>query len=125
MLVFAVLAAGLVSFHTAAAETSEKRACGEDLFSIGEKIVVEKTQVVTGDVVCIGADIEISGTVKGDVVSIGGNLVLGAKARVEGDAVAVGGKIEKHKNAEILGESVSIGIWLDMDEGGCDANSSI
>jgi predicted acyltransferase (DUF342 family) len=110
---------------TAGANVLEEDTDREDLVSFGEKILVERDEVVTGDVVCIGGDIEIYGTVKGDAVSVGGDLILSRTATVEGDAVSIGGRIDMHKNARVRGESLSIGIWLDIDLGGCYAHSSV
>jgi len=112
------------SLTMAARPAGEETHC-EDMVVTGDKILVERDEVVNGDVVCICGDIEIAGTVKGDAVSICGDLVLKRTAVVEGDVVAVGGKIEKHKEAKVHGESMSIGIRLNRDEGGCDARSSI
>jgi hypothetical protein len=90
-----------------------------DRVQVGRSIVVEENEVV-GDVVCIGCSVHmmgtcgdivtiggnstIEGTVKGDAVAVGGGIYLGESASVAGDVVTVGGGLSRHPNAEVKGD---------------------
>jgi hypothetical protein len=120
----AVLLVLLLNCTAAGSQDSGEKVYREGLTGIGESLVVEENEVIRGDVVSIGGDVEISGTVEGDVVSVGGALLLRHTAVVKGDAIAIGGRIDRDEHAEIHGELVSIGIWF-YTEGGSDARSYI
>lgn len=79
---------------------------------IGGNIVVREDEVIEGDAVAVGGQIDVYGTVKGDCVAIGGDVNLQDGARIEGDAVSVGGKVNDLGDAEVLGERVSVAIGL-------------
>lgn len=83
-----------------------------DVVRMGSDITIGPEEVVQGDVVAIGGNVDIEGHVMGDAVSIGGMLHLAPTARVNGDAVSVGGSVEKDAGAEVNGETVSIGVPL-------------
>lgn len=123
---FLLLAIALMSSTClpVSAKTISKGIHHGDIVTIGESVVVKENATVKGDVVCIGADMEISGTVAGDAVSIGGALVLNSTAVIEGDAVTIGGRLERHEDAEVHGESLSIDVRFDI-EGGNDARFHI
>jgi hypothetical protein len=71
-------------------EETEKKVIREDIVRIGEDIDVDEDERVTGDIVCIGGNLRIAGTVEGDAVCVGGTITLDSTAVVNGDAVAVG-----------------------------------
>lgn len=77
---------------------------------MGSDITVREGQVVEGDVVSIGGDVDIAGLVEGDAVSIGGVLRLRDTARIDGDAVSVGGRMEKSAGARVRGETTIVGM---------------
>lgn len=83
-----------------------------DVVRMGSDITVGPEEVVQGDVVSIGGNVDVQGQVMGDAVAIGGMLHLAPTARVNGDAVSVGGSVEKDAGAEVNGETVSIGVPL-------------
>jgi hypothetical protein len=83
-----------------------------DVVRMGSDITIGPEEVVQGDAVSIGGNVEVLGQVMGDAVSIGGMLHLGPEARVNGDAVSIGGTVEKDPGAEVNGETVSIGVPL-------------
>jgi hypothetical protein len=91
-------------------EETEKEVIREDIVRIGEDIDVDEDELVTGDVVCIGGDLTIAGTVEGDAVCVGGTMTLDSTAVVKGDAVAVAGKLKSHESAKVKGQSVSVAI---------------
>lgn len=87
------------------------RGTREDVVRIGEGIVVEEDEKITGDVVAIGGVVRVHGHVTGDVVSIGGGVKIRDGGYIGGDAVCVGGRVELDEGGTIRGESVSIGAW--------------
>jgi hypothetical protein len=74
----------------------------------GESKVVEEGEIVRGDVVVVGGDLAIYGSVSGDAVCVGGKLTLGPKAVIRGDAVNVGGKSDIDPAAEVRGDRVNV-----------------
>ncbi len=74
----------------------------------GRNIVVDESEKV-GDVVCIGCSIHMMGT-SGDVVAVGGNITI--DGTVKGDAVVVGGGMHLNENATVSGDLVTIGGGL-------------
>ncbi|MBD3300886.1 MAG: hypothetical protein GF346_00365, partial [Candidatus Eisenbacteria bacterium] len=96
----------------ASAPPAEKRWRGtrEDIVRMGESIVVEADEKVSGDVVAIGGVITVYGYVTGDVVSVGGGVRVRDEGYVGGDAVSVGGRIQVDEDATVRGENVSVGF---------------
>jgi hypothetical protein len=92
-----------------------------DQLSFGDPVTVTADDVVSGDVVVIGADVRIEGTVLGDVVVVGGDLIIGAGGRISGDAVPVGGALVQSTGAEVLGASIEV----DVDVPGAAAIASL
>lgn len=81
---------------------------GQDIVKMGRNIVVEEYEEVDGDVVAIGGDVSVKGTVTGDVVAVGGDVFVASTGIIEGDAVSLGGEVEKEAGAVIRGERVGI-----------------
>ncbi len=79
-----------------------------DIVRMGEPVVVEADEVVSGDIVVLGSRATVLGTVKGDVVAVGGDLVMGENASIVGDAVSIGGSITKGEGAKVYGQEVSM-----------------
>jgi len=80
-----------------------------DIVSIGGKdIVVGPEEVIDGDIVGIGVDVSIDGSVKGDIVCIGGDIDIGDLAVVNGDVVSINGEMHVSDTAVIDGEKVNI-----------------
>ena len=78
-----------------------------DIVRFGEDIILEEGEVVNGDVVAIGGDIQIAGKVTGDVAAVGGDVVAKSTAIIRGDAVSVGGKVRKEPGAQIRGSRIA------------------
>ncbi len=75
-----------------------------DIVKVGRDIVVDEYEKVDGDVVAVGGDVTVKGTVTGDVVAVGGDILVTATGVIEGDASSIGGDIEKETGAEIRGK---------------------
>ncbi|EPY2272783.1 polymer-forming cytoskeletal protein [Clostridium sporogenes] len=73
----------------------------EGVVKLNKNIYIQPDKVENADVISIGSDIYVNGTVNGDVTSIGGNVYINGK--VTGDATAIGGKVTKGSRGIIKG----------------------
>lgn len=81
-----------------------------DWVETGHNLEVGPDDVVSGDAVAIGGNLNVRGTVKGEVVSVGGNVHLFKGAHVEHDATAVGGRVIRDEGAYLGGNSSTVNI---------------
>ena len=86
-----------------------------DVVKVGESIHIQPGESVTGDVVSVGGNVVIDGTITGDAVCIGGTLIISSTARVTGDAVCVGGKLDIQPGSVITGQTVSVASGMNPD----------
>jgi hypothetical protein len=94
-------------------ERAKKRAkkvytVNHDIVKTGRDIVVEEYEEVCGDVVVIGGDVTVKGTVCENVIAVGGNVLVKSTGIIEGDAVGIGGDVETEPGAIIRGERVGV-----------------
>ncbi len=90
----------------------------DEMVSFGQDVVVDRDQVVGGDVVSMGGSAKIDGVVLGSVVALGGEVHLSESAIVEGDAVSIGGGgVEAQPGSVVTGQAVAIGGRI-LDEAG-------
>ena len=82
-----------------------------DIIKMGRDIVVEEYEEMDGDVVAIGGDITVKGTVTGNVIAVGGDIFVASTGVIEGDAVSIGGDVEKETGAVIKGERVGVSFF--------------
>ncbi|ENK0838922.1 polymer-forming cytoskeletal protein [Clostridium botulinum] len=73
----------------------------EGVVKLNKNIYIQPDKVENADVISIGSDIYVNGTVNGDVTSIGGNVYINGK--VTGDATAIGGRVTKGSKGIIKG----------------------
>jgi hypothetical protein len=78
-----------------------------DVVVIGGQAIVEGT--VNGSVVAVAGSLDIRGSVNGDVTGVASNVKLGDRARILGDLVNVGGGMRRGR-AQVQGEVVNIGL---------------
>jgi hypothetical protein len=81
-----------------------------DIIKVGRDIIVEESEKVDGDVVSVGGDVTVKGTVLGNVAAVGGDVFVDSTAVIEGDAVSVGGDVEKEPGAVIKGEKIRVRV---------------
>ena len=98
----------------------------DDRFVVSGSVVVDKGEVVPGDVVVLDGDILVRGTVKGDVVAVSGDVtvrgdvggdvvtvdgqaILGRRAQVSGDLIYLNDKPRVSRGAEVAGETKKLG----------------
>lgn len=73
----------------------------EGVVKFNENIYIQPKQVENSNVISIGGDIYVNGTINGNVTSIGGNVYINGK--VTGDATAIGGRVTKGPKGSIKG----------------------
>ncbi len=93
------------------AEAGLDRASDERV-EIGGSVVVNEDEVITGDVVAVGGNVDVFGKVMGDAVAVGGRVHVHEGGAVRGDAVAVGSRVQVDEGASVGGERVSVAIGL-------------
>lgn len=76
----------------------------DEIVKLTEDIVINKDEVINGNVVAISGDIKIFGTVNGDVVAIKGDIHLGDNSTVNGDVAVVTGELFKSPSASVNGD---------------------
>ena len=80
---------------------------GTDIVKFGEDVFVRHDEMIRGDLVVFGGDVEVEGVVGGNVVVIGGDIDVRSGAEIKGDAVVLGGRLDEDAGAIIRGERVS------------------
>jgi len=91
--------------HTTTVELNEG-----DVVKFGKDVTVEKGDTVSGDVVCIGGNVDVKGTVEGSVVSIGGDVFVSSTGVIEKDATSIGGDVKKEPGAIVRGQTQGLSI---------------
>ena len=90
------------------ARTSTRR----DIFRIGEDVEIGTFEKVRGDVIVIGGEITVRGSVTGNVVAIGNDIHITSTGKIDGDAVTVGGHIRQDAGGTVHGSFVdTYGFW--------------
>lgn len=85
-------------------ESSLKRL--QEQVAVGTDVVVERDELVDGDVVCVGGAARIDGVVRGQVVVVGGRLDL--SGTVHDQVVAVGSRVQIEDTARIRDQLVTV-----------------
>jgi hypothetical protein len=75
----------------------------------GQYESIKKDEILDGDILAIGANLHISGTIKGSIVHIGGSLDLEKDAVVEKNITLIYGSFTNKENAKISGNVTKIG----------------
>ncbi|HET9886012.1 MAG TPA: hypothetical protein VFR10_00770 [bacterium] len=86
----------------------------DERVEIGSGVEIGEDEVITGDVVAVGGDVDVHGKIMGDAVAVGGEVHVYPDAVVRGDAVSVGGKTRVDEGAQVNGERVSVDIGLPL-----------
>jgi hypothetical protein len=94
-------------------------AAESQVVGIGRDVVIDGT--VSADVAALQGSVRLSGSVTGDVIVLGGDARLATGARVGGDVFVLGGSLEAEPGAVVVGQSVSYPdaseAWLLLLEG--------
>ncbi|MFK8003561.1 MAG: hypothetical protein AB8H86_28575 [Polyangiales bacterium] len=86
----------------------------DDRFSMGDNIQLSTGETVR-DLVTLGGNAVVDGTVLGDCFSMGGNIEV--RGVVHGDLMSMGGNIHIFPGARVLGEVGSMGGEITNDSG--------
>ena len=78
-----------------------------DVIRLGSDVHIAADEVIVGDVVSIGGNVDVEGTVHGSVTSIGGDVRLDSTARVDGDVVTLGGTLHESPGSSVSGQRVT------------------
>lgn len=73
-----------------------------DVLVIGGELALQGT--VKGNVVLVGGSVRAAGRVGGDIVSLGGEVVLQGQGEVEGNVVALGAGLRRAAGASVRGD---------------------
>lgn len=90
-------------------------ATGEDRVSIARNAEIGSNEVVTGNLVVIGADARVDGQVRGDVVVIGGSLAV--SGQIQGQTLAFGRQVQVEQGG-FLAHDVAVLGGAVTDQGG-------
>lgn len=83
----------------------KSRALGaDDKIFLAEPAVVKAGDYIKGNVIVLGADIQLNGEVSGDIITFLGDCKLGPEAVVHGDVIVIGGKIDQKDGAVVYGQ---------------------
>lgn len=88
-------------------EPPSARSTSGDIVRFGSDVTVSHDQVVEGDVVSIGGDVDVRGHVTGNVSAMGGDLTLASTAVVDGDVVCIGGTMREEHGSTVKGQRVT------------------
>jgi len=86
---------------------------GDDIVRFGEGVLVEKDELVRGDLLIFGGDAIVEGKVTGNVVVIGGSIRARSGAEIKGDAVSIGGDLDEDSDVVIHGERIEVHPFVD------------
>lgn len=75
---------------------------------IGKNIVVKARDTYNGDIISIGGNVDISGTVTGKVIVFGADVYLKSSANVRADVVALGGKVISSRGSRVNGSVLNL-----------------
>lgn len=98
----------------------EKRIIPESIYRFGEDVIVDRDEVVQGDVLVFGADAFVEGEVDGNVYVVVGDLFVEGDGAITNDAVSLGGRVRVEDDSVVHGRrfaprlaapGVLPGIW--------------
>src|SRR5262245_43007200 len=88
-------------------EEPTMRSTRGDLVRFGSDITIRPGELIEGDVVSFGGDIEVLGHVTGNVSAMGGDVTLRTTARVDHDVVCIGGQLREESGSSVGGQRVT------------------
>jgi len=65
---------------------------------------VDSSTVNNNEIIIIGGNLNVDGTINGKITIIGGDVYLGSTAVINGEILAIGGTITRHKSAIVKGK---------------------
>jgi len=86
----------------------EREEVQDNVVGLGGEILIKGT--VTENAMAFGGKIILEGKVRGSVVGFGAEIILRSSAEVDGDVISLGGTIEKEYGSMIDGDTVQFGL---------------
>ena len=80
----------------------------DDIFRVGDDVVVKLGDEVDGDIVVIRGDVTVNGKVKGGVMVIGGNIYVSSTGFIQEAAIAFSGKVKQEPGARVGNVKLSV-----------------
>ena len=81
----------------------EKTVIAESIIRLGEDVVVDRDEIVQGDVLVAGADVFVEGEVDGNVYVLMGDLFVEGRGTILADAVSLGGRVSLDDGSTVHG----------------------
>lgn len=81
----------------------EKTVIAESIVRVGEDVIVERDEIVEGDVLVAGGDVYVEGEVDGNVYVLFGDLFVEGRGSVLADAVSLGGRVVVEDESTVHG----------------------
>jgi hypothetical protein len=91
-----------------------------NLFILGGTVTLERNSTLNGDIVMLGANLVVNGTINGDVVTLGGVAEVNEEGRVIGDINSAGAYLDIDPEAHIEGDintETSGSFWRQLPAG--------
>ena len=85
----------------------EKTIIPESIYKFREELLVDRDEIVQGDVLVIGADCVVEGEVDGNVYVVGGDLFVEGEGSVAHDAVSLGGRVRVDEDSHVHGRRIA------------------
>ncbi|MFZ5945455.1 MAG: bactofilin family protein [Bacillota bacterium] len=79
----------------------------DEIVKLTGDILIEKDEVINGDVVAMTGDVRVLGTVNGNLTSFKGDIILEEGSVVNGDVVTVAGKVIKNSAQAVVNGSIT------------------
>lgn len=91
-----------------------------NLFILGGTVTLEQNSTLNGDIVLLGANLLVDGTIYGDIVTLGGAVDISEQGRVTGDINSAGAFLDIDPAANIEGDintETSGSFWTQLPAG--------
>jgi hypothetical protein len=91
----------ILKFYTGKDGTTHISGQDNSRVNVGSKIIIDEDKVIEGNLVNIGADVIVRGTVNGSVWTIGGNIYVASTGIIRDSAISFSGKLKQEPGSRI------------------------
>ncbi len=92
-----------------------RRRIPTDMFNAFKPAIIDSEIFVRGDLINVGADVELYGEVADNLISLFGDVTLHSRSLVRENVVVICGRVYRHEDSQVYGQIVSMKGW---QEGG-------
>lgn len=85
----------------------EKTVIPESIYRFGEDVIVERDEIVQGDVLVVRGDAFVEGDVEGNVYVLAGDLFVEGDGSIAYDAVSLGGRVRVDDDSRVHGRRIA------------------